>query len=149
VFFAEVAVESGARHPEHGGDLLRYLSDPAYRRKIARQLNKGESLHALCRDLHYANQGSVGHAHQVAQSEQAWCLTLLTNAVITWTTWYYELAVEQLRADGRQVPDEVLAHISPTGCPGQAATATGPAEMAAGTGRRRLQQLLAELAPVP
>jgi hypothetical protein len=25
----------------------RYLSDPAYRRKIARQLNKGESLHAL------------------------------------------------------------------------------------------------------
>jgi hypothetical protein len=25
----------------------RYLSDPAYRRKISRQLNKGESLHAL------------------------------------------------------------------------------------------------------
>src|SRR5260370_19672701 len=31
----------------------RYLSDPAYRRKIGRQLNKGESLHALRRDLHY------------------------------------------------------------------------------------------------
>jgi len=33
--------------------------------------------------------------------------------VITWTTEYYQLAVEQLRAGGRQVPDEVLAHISP------------------------------------
>jgi TnpA family transposase len=33
----------------------RYLPDPAYRRKIARQLNKGESLHALRRDLHYAS----------------------------------------------------------------------------------------------
>jgi hypothetical protein len=38
----------------------KYLSDPAYRRKIARQLNKGESLHALRRDLHYAQQGTIG-----------------------------------------------------------------------------------------
>ncbi|GAA2881875.1 hypothetical protein GCM10010517_44980 [Streptosporangium fragile] len=28
----------------------RYLSDEAYRRRIARQLNKGESLHALLDD---------------------------------------------------------------------------------------------------
>ncbi len=33
--------------------------------------------------------------------------------MVTWTTEYYQLAVEQLRAGGRQVPDEVLAHISP------------------------------------
>ena len=91
----------------------RYLSDPAYRRKITRQLNRGESLHALRRDLHYANQGTIGAASQGEQTEQAWCLTLLTNAVITWTTEYYQLAVEQLRAADRQVPDDVLAHISP------------------------------------
>nr|WP_226360828.1 transposase [Pseudonocardia sp. ICBG1142] len=35
----------------------RYLADPAYRRKISRQLNKGESLHALKRDLFYAHEG--------------------------------------------------------------------------------------------
>lgn len=46
----------------------RYLSDPACRRKIACQLNGGESLRTLRRD-------------------------------------------QQLRADGRPVPDEVLAHI--------------------------------------
>ncbi len=91
----------------------RYLSDPAYRRKIARQLNKGESLHALRRDLHYAQQGTTGKPHLADQSEQAWCLTVLTNSVITWTTEYYQLAVRQLRGQGRDVPDEILAHISP------------------------------------
>jgi hypothetical protein len=89
------------------------LSDPAYRRKIARQLNKGESLHALRRDLHYAQQGTIGKPLLADQTEQAWCLTVLTNSVITWVTEYYQLAVQELRATGRDVPDELLAHISP------------------------------------
>jgi TnpA family transposase len=91
----------------------RYLSDPAYRRKISRQLNKGESLHALKRDLLYAHEGTVRARHLEQQTEQAWCLTLVTNAVVTWTTEYYGLAVESMRAAGRRVDDEVLAHISP------------------------------------
>jgi TnpA family transposase len=91
----------------------RYLSDPAYRRKIARQLNKGESLHALRRDLRHARQGTVSTPHLADQTEQAWCLTVQTNAVITWTTEYYQLAVQNLRAKGRDVPDDILAHISP------------------------------------
>jgi TnpA family transposase len=64
----------------------KYLSDPSYRTRIGRQLNKGESLHALRRDLHYAQQGTVAAPHLADQTEQAWCLTVLTNAVITWTT---------------------------------------------------------------
>jgi TnpA family transposase len=56
-----------------------YLSDPVYRRKISRQLNKGESLHALRRDLHYANQGAIRKPHPDQQTEQAWCLTVLTK----------------------------------------------------------------------
>src|SRR5208282_2116193 len=51
--------------------------------------------------------------HLAEQTEQAWCLTVLTNSVVTWTTEYYTLAVKQLRAEGRSVPDELLAHISP------------------------------------
>ena len=35
---------------------------------------------------------------------------MLTNAV---TTEYYAMAVGRLRADGRDIPDELLAHISP------------------------------------
>jgi len=91
----------------------KYLSDPVYRRKISRQLNKGESLHALRRDLHYANRGTIGKVHLEQQTEQAWCLTVLTNAVVTWSTEYYSLAVAQLRGQGRDIPDAVLTHISP------------------------------------
>jgi TnpA family transposase len=91
----------------------RYLADPVYRRKISRQLNKGESLHALKRDLLYAHEGAVRARHLQAQTEQAWCLTLVTNAVIAWTTEYYGLAIESMRRGGRHVDDDVLAHISP------------------------------------
>jgi TnpA family transposase len=91
----------------------RYLSEPAYRRKISRQLNKGESLHALKRDLLYAHEGGVRARHLDAQTEQAWCLTSVTDAVVAWTTEYYGLAVDSMRAAGRRIDDEVLAHISP------------------------------------
>jgi hypothetical protein len=37
----------------------------------------------------------------------------LTNSVVTWTTEYYGLAIAQMRAEGRAVDDELLAHISP------------------------------------
>ncbi|NKU06896.1 Tn3 family transposase, partial [Rhodococcus hoagii] len=50
--------------------------------------------------------------HLEDQTEQAWCLTLTTNAVIAWTTEYYGFAVEQMRRRQR-IDDEVLAHISP------------------------------------
>jgi len=43
-----------------------------------------------------------------------WCLTLATNAVVTWTTEYHSLAVTALRRAGRDIDDAVLAHIWPT-----------------------------------
>ena len=87
----------------------RYLTDPDYRRKISRQLNKGESIHALKRDLIYAHEGAFRARHMEAQTEQAWCLTLATNAVIACTTEYYGLAVDQMRRQGRRIDADVLA----------------------------------------
>jgi len=58
-----------------------------------------------------APAGLARHLQQ--QTEQAWCLTLVTNAVVAWTTEYYGLAVDSMRAAGRRIHDEVLAHISP------------------------------------
>ncbi|WP_165977714.1 Tn3 family transposase [Nonomuraea diastatica] len=43
------------------------------------------SRHALRRDLHDAQQGAIIRPHLQDQTEQAWCLTILTNAMITWT----------------------------------------------------------------
>jgi TnpA family transposase len=91
----------------------RYLSDEAYRRRITRQLNKGESLHALRRDLCYAHEGKVRHRHHEDQAEQALCLTVVTNAIVAWTSEYLGLAVGELRSGGRHIDDEVLGHISP------------------------------------
>ncbi len=91
----------------------KYPSDPVYRRTIARQLDKGESVHGLERDLIYADEGAFRAWHLEAQTEQAWCLTLATNAVIAWTTEYYGLTVEQMRRCGRRIDEDVLASISP------------------------------------
>ncbi|GAA0947404.1 Tn3 family transposase [Virgisporangium aurantiacum] len=56
---------------------------------------------------------SAGCAADTWSSEQAWCLTVLTNSVITWTTEYYAMAVGRLRAAGRDIPNELLTHIWP------------------------------------
>jgi TnpA family transposase len=91
----------------------RYLSRPDYRRKIGRQLNKGESMHALRRDVFYAHEGAIRRRHLQQQNDQAWCLTLAANAITAWTTEYLGLAVEQLRSHGRRVDAALLAHLSP------------------------------------
>jgi len=58
----------------------RYVADEELRRRVRRQLNKGESLHALGRDLFFAHQGHVRRRHLDDQIDQALCLTLVTNA---------------------------------------------------------------------
>ena len=83
-------------------------------RRIGRQLNKGENLHALKRSLAYAGEGALRRRHRHEQTEQMWCLTLAANAVVTWTTEYRGLAVIALRSSGRDVDDAMLAHIWPT-----------------------------------
>lgn len=99
---------------------LRGFPDPAraelirYRRRIGRQLNKGENLHALKRSLAYANEGALGRRYHEQQTEQMWCLTIAANAVVTWTSEYNGLAVTALRRAGRDIDDAVLAHIWPT-----------------------------------
>ncbi len=92
----------------------RYLADETYRRRITRQLNKGENLHALRRSLAYAGEGALRRRDHEQQTEQMWCLTLATNAIVTWTTEYHGLAVAALRRAGRHIDDAVLAHIWPT-----------------------------------
>jgi TnpA family transposase len=92
----------------------RYLVDEAYRRRIARQLNKGENLHSLRRELAYAGEGAVRRRYHEQQTEQMWCLTLATNAIVTWTTEYYGRAIAALRRGGREVDDEVVAHLWPS-----------------------------------
>ncbi|PZS28113.1 MAG: hypothetical protein DLM58_17695 [Pseudonocardiales bacterium] len=53
-----------------------------------RHLNKGESLHALRRDLFFAHQGHLRRRHLDDRVDQIRCLTLVTNAAVLWTMTY-------------------------------------------------------------
>jgi Tn3 transposase DDE domain len=44
---------------------------------------------------------------------QARCLNLVTNAVVTWNTVYMAAVIEQLRAEGKTVNEEDIARLSP------------------------------------
>ena len=93
--------------------LCRYVADEELRRRVRRQLNKGESLHALRRELFFAHQGYVRRRHLDDQVDQALCLTLVTNAAVLWTTTYMGDALDALRAEGYPVTDETAGHLTP------------------------------------
>ncbi|MGH3232848.1 MAG: Tn3 family transposase, partial [Streptosporangiaceae bacterium] len=92
----------------------RYLADETYQRRIGRQLNKGENVHTLRRDLAHAHQGKLRRRYPEQQTGQMWCLALATNAIVCWMAEYLGLAVAVLRATGRHIDDEMLAHVWPT-----------------------------------
>jgi TnpA family transposase len=93
--------------------ILRYLKSPEYRHRIERQLNKGESLHSLRRFLFFGNLGRLRKGEEEEQTTQAQVLTLVTNAVVVWNTVYMSAALEELRAEGYEVFDEDVKHLSP------------------------------------
>jgi TnpA family transposase len=92
----------------------RYMADETYQRRIGRQLNKGENVHTLRRDLAHAHQGKLRRRYPEQQTGQMWCLALATNAIVCWMAEYLGLAVAALRATGRHIDDEMLAHVWPT-----------------------------------
>jgi TnpA family transposase len=93
--------------------ILRYLQSADYRRRINTQLNKGESLHALRDFLFVADKGVIRRKQYEAQTNQAMCLNVVTNAVIIWNTVYMQAVLDQLRGQSYPVQEEDLAHLSP------------------------------------
>ena len=49
------------------------------------------------------------------QAHRASGLNLLVTAIVTWNTRYLGHAVQHLRDGGEDVPDQLLAHVWPTG----------------------------------
>jgi TnpA family transposase len=93
--------------------ILRYLQSEDYRRRISVQLNKGESLHALRDFLFVADKSAIRRKQEEAQTNQAMCLNLGTNAVVVWNTVYMQAVLDQLQTEGYPVVEEALAHLSP------------------------------------
>ena len=94
--------------------VLRWYANTDDRRRVMRQLNKGEALHDLRAYLMIANKGQLRRKRGDELVNQASCLNLVTNAVILWNTVYMAEAIAQLKREGYPVNESDLAHIWPT-----------------------------------
>lgn len=94
--------------------ILRWYADEAHRRRLNRQLNKGEALHSLRTHLFFANQGKLRTQKDEDLRNQVGCLNLVTNAIIVWNTVYIDQVFQQLKQEGRSISDEDIKAIWPT-----------------------------------
>lgn len=67
-----------------------YLLIPPMRRRINRQLNKGEQLHNLRSYLWFGSDGFIRKQQESEQQITAYSLTILTNIVMAWNTIYIQ-----------------------------------------------------------
>jgi len=96
--------------------VLEYMLDESLQRRQRLGLNKGESVHALGRALFTTGQGEELSERDVdAQMNRASSLMLLVSAISAWNTIYLDKVMKTLRAEGEEVPEEILPHISPLG----------------------------------
>jgi TnpA family transposase len=93
---------------------LEWISDPDLRRETGQELNKGESRNSLTRAVFIHRLGEIRDRTYENQQHRASGLNLLVTAIILWNTRYLERAVAALR-QVEDVPDHLLAHLSPLG----------------------------------
>lgn len=93
--------------------ILKYLSDEKLRRKVQKQLNRGEQRHGLAKWLFFANHGEFRTGDYEEIMNKASCLSILSNAALIWNTIEIGKIIDQLRLGGAEINDENIAGISP------------------------------------
>jgi TnpA family transposase len=93
--------------------ILELLLDPQLRRRQQRGLNDGESVNSIARALFTGQRGEFRDRAFQDQVHRASCLHLLIAAIGAWTTPHLADAIAAARAEGEDLPDEYLAHLSP------------------------------------
>lgn len=93
---------------------LDWISEPELRRETGQELNKGEARNSLARAVFIHRLGEIRDRTYENQQHRASGLNLLVTAIILWNTRYLERAVATLRRT-EDVPDHLLAHLSPLG----------------------------------
>jgi TnpA family transposase len=93
---------------------LDWIDDPELRRTTGQELNKGEARNSLARAVFLHRLGEIRDRTYENQQHRASGLNLVVTAIILWNTRYLERAVATLR-QSTDVPDHLLAHLSPLG----------------------------------
>lgn len=76
-------------------------------------LNKGEAAHKLKRAVFFHERSEIRDRSFDSQEFRASGLNLVVSAIVHWNTVYLSRATAYLRQQGRQIPDELLKHVSP------------------------------------
>ena len=92
--------------------ILTYVDDEPYRRQIKGMRNLQEGRHDLARRLFHGGKGELAESYQEGMEDQLGALGLLLNCVALWNTVYTDLALARLRAQGEEVRDDDVAHLS-------------------------------------
>ncbi|WP_413990777.1 Tn3 family transposase [Labrys okinawensis] len=93
--------------------MIEWYSTPALRRRCQAGLNKGEAAHKLKRAVFFHERGEIRDRSFDSQAFRASGLNLVVSAIVHWNTVYLSRATTHLRQQGRNIPDELLKHVSP------------------------------------
>ncbi|WP_336814152.1 Tn3 family transposase [Bosea sp. MMO-172] len=95
--------------------MIEWYSSPALRQRCQAGLNKGEAAHKLKRAVFFHERGEIRDRSYDSQAFRASGLNLVVSAIVHWNTVYLSRATAHLRQQGRNIPDELLKHVSPLG----------------------------------
>ena len=95
--------------------ILEYLQNIDLRKRVQAGLNKGEARNALAKAVFFNRLGEIRDRSFEQQRHRASGLNLITAAIVLWNTVYIERAIEQLRADGESIDEDLLQYLSPLG----------------------------------
>ena len=93
--------------------MAEWYSSPQLRGRCRAGLNKGEAGNKLTRAVFFHERGEIRDGSFESQAFRASGLNLVIGAIILWNTVYLSRVVESLRAEGYDLPDHIIRHVSP------------------------------------
>src|SRR6267142_3833314 len=93
-----------------GSSICRSSPQEAFSERLPRSTTKSSGMWDF---LFVADKGVIRRKQEEAQTNQAGCLNLITNAVVIWNTVYMQAVLDQIRAEHGAVQEDDLAHLSP------------------------------------
>jgi TnpA family transposase len=93
---------------------LKWLLDPALRRRVSAGLNKGEVRNSLARAVFFYRLGEIRDRSYENQRYRASGLNLVVAAITLWNTVYLERSIAALRQQ-REIDENLIPHVAPLG----------------------------------
>ena len=93
--------------------MIEWYSSPELRDRCRIGLNKGEAGNKLARAVFFHERCEIRDGSFKSQAFRAFGLNLVVSAIVLWNTVHLSLSVNNLRAEGHDLPNDVIRHVSP------------------------------------